>query len=119
VLFDLLLKSICKSEEEFEKIKQEINGYNRESKSHNAVAASIATLKADWGIGIESVALMYGLGFIPIRNEEYDFCIPKTKFKTPAVQEFIKTIKSDEFKDKLLQLEGFMISSDIGRKFLA
>ena len=29
VLFDLLLKSICKSEEEFEKIKQEINGYNR------------------------------------------------------------------------------------------
>ena len=117
VLFDLLLKSIGKNEEEFEKIKQEINGYNRESKSHNAVAASIATLKADWGIGIESVALMYGLGFISIRDEEYDFCIPKTKFKTPAVQEFIKTIKSDEFKDKLLQLGGFMISSDIGREF--
>ncbi len=42
---------------------------------------------------------------------------PKTKFKTPAVQEFIKIIKSDEFKDKLLQLGGFMISSDIGREF--
>ena len=60
---------------------------------------------------------MYGLGFISRRDEEYDFCIPKTKFKTPAVQEFIKTIKSDEFRDKLLQLGGFMITSDIGREF--
>ena len=60
---------------------------------------------------------MYGLGFISLRDEEYDFCIPRIKFKTPAVHEFIKTIRSDEFKDKLLQLGGFIISSDIGREF--
>src|SRR5262249_17083317 len=45
-------------------------GFHVEVKSHNAVAAAVAQSRADWGIGIETVARDAGLGFIPLREEE-------------------------------------------------
>src|SRR5277367_1192299 len=47
-------------------------GYANQPRSHNAVAAAVAQNRADWGIAIESVARMYGLGFLPIAPAHYD-----------------------------------------------
>ncbi len=52
----------------------EIPGYRVQTKSHNAVAAAISQGRADWGVAIDTVARQYGLGAIPIREEQYDFC---------------------------------------------
>ena len=41
-------------------------GYANQPRSHNAVAAAIAQARADWGVAIEPVARMYGLGFLPL-----------------------------------------------------
>jgi putative molybdopterin biosynthesis protein len=110
VLFDMNLKKMG----DVEKIAADIAGYEVEAKSHNAVAAAIATKKADWGIAIKSAAVMYNLEFIPIREENYDFCIPKSKLKKESIQEFLRIIRSKEFHGRLLSMKGFKIPEDIG-----
>ena len=41
-------------------------GYANQPRSHNAVAAAVAQARADWGVAIEPVARLYGLGFLPL-----------------------------------------------------
>jgi putative molybdopterin biosynthesis protein len=48
-------------------------GYWNQPRSHNAVAASIAQGRADWGVAIRPVAEAQGLGFLPLSDEFYDF----------------------------------------------
>jgi len=64
------------------------SGYALQTKSHNAVAAAIIQQRADWGIAIETAAQSYGLGFIPVQAEQYDFIIPHARLTQPAVQAF-------------------------------
>jgi len=63
-------------------------GYWSQPKSHNAVAAAVAQGRADWGVTIDSVARRYGLGFIPVQDEHYDFILPKARLKRPAARAF-------------------------------
>lgn len=50
-------------------------GYWNQPSSHNAVAASIAQGRADWGMAIRPVAEALGLGFLPVADELYDFAV--------------------------------------------
>ncbi|MDA0924266.1 MAG: molybdopterin biosynthesis protein, partial [Proteobacteria bacterium] len=50
-------------------------GYWNQPNSHNAVAASIAQGRADWGLAIKPVAEALGLGFLPVADEHYDFAV--------------------------------------------
>ena len=50
-------------------------GYGNQPRSHNAVAAAVAQGRADWGVAIKSVAAMYGLGFLQLSPENYDFLL--------------------------------------------
>jgi putative molybdopterin biosynthesis protein len=68
-------------------------GYANQPRSHNAVAAAVAQNRADWGIAIESVARMYGLGFLPIAPEHYDFLIADSRRERPAVQAFLAALR--------------------------
>src|SRR5439155_3875851 len=52
-------------------------GWLTEAKSHSAVAASVAQRRADWGVAIEPAAREEGLGFIRLRDEQFDFVVPK------------------------------------------
>ena len=54
-------------------------GYANQPKSHNAVAAAIAQGRADWGVAIEPVAKLYGLGFLPLSPEHYDFLLVESR----------------------------------------
>ena len=54
-------------------------GYANQPKSHNAVAAAIAQGRADWGVAIEPVAKLYGLGFLPVAPEHYDFLLVESR----------------------------------------
>lgn len=84
-----------------------INGYYREEFTHLAVAAAVESGDADAGLGVYSAAAMMGLDFIPVCNEEYDLAIPEEYMETEIVKEFIETIKSQEFKNKLDELGGY------------
>lgn len=70
-------------------------GYANQPKSHNAVAAAIAQGRADWGVAIEPVAKMYGLGFIPVAPEHYDFLVAESRKARPAVKAFLAVLRDD------------------------
>ncbi len=81
-------------------------GFYVEVKSHNAVAAAVAQSRADWGVGIETVAREAGLGFIPLRGEEFDFVIPRAREHRPPVQAFCQLLTESATKALLAQ-HGF------------
>ncbi|MCA3646643.1 MAG: molybdopterin biosynthesis protein [Methylobacterium sp.] len=79
-------------------------GYWNQPRSHNAVAASVAQGRADWGVAIQPVAEALGLGFIPVAEEHYDFAVGKDFSASGAGQEFLHALFASA--QKLSQL-GF------------
>ena len=83
-------------------------GYWSQPKSHNAVAAAVAQMRADWGVTIDSVARRYGLGFIPIQDEHYDFVVPRVRLQRPAVIRFSALLLDASLREALVAA-GFSI----------
>jgi putative molybdopterin biosynthesis protein len=79
-------------------------GYNVQTKSHNAVATAVVQQRADWGVAIDTVASTYGLGFLPIRDEHYDFIIPKSRLDHVPVLEFRKLLREPEVQEALAEM---------------
>ncbi|MDZ7842730.1 MAG: molybdopterin biosynthesis protein [Gammaproteobacteria bacterium] len=76
-------------------------GYAVQAKSHNAVATAVAQERADWGVAIDTVARDYGLGFIPLREEHYDFIVPANRRGRPAVRRFIELLNDADVRREL------------------
>ena len=64
-------------------------GYWNQPNSHNAVAAAVAQERGDWGLAIEPAAQAYGLGFLPLSEEHYDFALVDERRERPAVAAFL------------------------------
>ncbi|MGH6665996.1 MAG: molybdopterin biosynthesis protein [Pseudolabrys sp.] len=79
-------------------------GYANQPKSHNAVAASIAQGRADWGLAIEPVAKLYGLGFLPVSPEHYDFLVVESRMERPAVQAFLAALRNETVRQRIRAL---------------
>ena len=79
-------------------------GYSNQPRSHNAVAAAVAQGRADWGIAISSVAQLYGLGFLPIAPEDYDFLLVDSRRDRPAVQAFLAALRDAATREKIRAL---------------
>jgi putative molybdopterin biosynthesis protein len=79
-------------------------GYANQPKSHNAVAAAIAQGRADWGIAIEPVARLYGLGFLPVAPEHYDFLVVENRRERPAVQAFLAVLRDQTTRERIRAL---------------
>jgi len=83
-------------------------GYGVQTKSHNAVAVAVAQQRADWGLAIDTVARQYGLGFIPVQEERYDFVVPRARRERAPVQAFIALLQSAAAREALSRL-GFRV----------
>ena len=79
-------------------------GYANQPKSHNAVAAAIAQGRADWGLAIEPVAKLYGLGFLPVSPEHYDFLVVDKRRERPAVQAFLAALRDEKTRARVRAL---------------
>jgi putative molybdopterin biosynthesis protein len=79
-------------------------GYANQPKSHNAVAAAIAQGRADWGLAIQPVAKLYGLGFIPVAPEHYDFLIVDARRARPGVQAFLAALRDETTRARIRDL---------------
>jgi putative molybdopterin biosynthesis protein len=79
-------------------------GYANQPRSHNAVAAAIAQRRADWGVAIEPVAHMYGLSFLPIAPEHYDFLLVEARRERPAVQAFLQALRDNATRTRIRAL---------------
>ena len=90
-----------------------IDGYDFELSTHMLVASSVKDSRFDCGMGIESVANLNNLDIVEIGKENYDFLVLKEIIDTPIFNEFIKVLKSEDFKSELNKLGGYIIK-DIG-----
>jgi putative molybdopterin biosynthesis protein len=79
-------------------------GYANQPKSHNAVATAIAQGRADWGLAIEPVAKLYGLGFLPVSPEHYDFLIVDNRRERKGVQVFLAALHDDRVRARISAL---------------
>jgi putative molybdopterin biosynthesis protein len=79
-------------------------GYSNQPRSHNAVAAAVAQSRADWGVAIEPVARLYGLGFLPLAPEEYDFLLVEKRRGRPAVQAFLAELRDEVTRARIRAL---------------
>jgi putative molybdopterin biosynthesis protein len=86
-----------------------VYGYEREEMTHTSVAAQIANGSADAGMGIYSAAKLYDLDFIPICIEEYDLIVSDYAWQTPMVQQLMEILKSDAFRQKMMELGGYTV----------
>lgn len=81
-------------------------GYASQTKSHNAVAVAVAGGRADWGVAIETVARDYGLRFLPLQPEQFDFAVPRARLERDPVQRFIALLTRASTRDAL-RAKGF------------
>ena len=81
-------------------------GYAAQTKSHNAVAVAVAGGRADWGVAIQTVAAEYGLRFLPLQAERFDFAVPQSRLQRPAVQRFIALLAEPGTR-AMLRAKGF------------
>ena len=56
------------------------------------------------GIAIESVARLYGLAFLRIAPEDYDFLLVESRRDRPAVQAFLAALRDDSVRQKIRAL---------------
>jgi putative molybdopterin biosynthesis protein len=100
ILLDIMLKEADISSED-------IYGYHREEYTHLAVAAAVASGTADAGLGIKAAAVASGLSFVPLVEERYDLCIPRTSMTETGVQKLLGIVRSDDFRQAAEPLGGY------------
>lgn len=90
--------------------KSKINGYTREEYTHLAVAAAVASQRADCGLGIAAAAAALGLDFIPLFEERYDLVIPTEYISGQLLEPLLNTLTEREFRKVVEELPGYDIS---------
>jgi len=117
VLLDSYLKKLAATRgEDFDEMIKKIDGYHVEAKTHSAVASAIKMGRADAGLAIRFFAERYGLGFIPLREEHFDFLISRDSLSKPAVQAFINVLRSERFHEELARrFPGLRATRDTGK----
>lgn len=83
-----------------------IRGFDRIEYTHAAVAAFIASGMADAGIGVETAARQFHLGFVPLMSERYFLVMRRDALDSPMIGRLLSVMRSREFKAHLVQLQG-------------
>jgi putative molybdopterin biosynthesis protein len=84
-----------------------IKGYQQEEYTHLAVAAAIASRRADCGLGIAAAAQALGLDFIPLYQERYDLVIPQRYYYDILLEPLISILNDPDFKKTVSSLPGY------------
>ena len=88
----------------------EIAGYTQEEYTHLAVAAAIASGRADCGLGIAAAAQALELDFIPLFQERYDLVIPIEHAESDLLAPLFDVLADSDFRNAVAQLPGYDVS---------
>ena len=116
VLLDLILREIARERHvDFEELVKNIDGYDYEVKTHTDVAKAIKSGVADAGISLTYIATKYGLKFIPLRHENYDFVIRIKSLEKPALKAFLDYFRRKETREFINSKRGYKAMKDMGK----
>jgi len=89
---------------------KKIKGYNNSVYTHLEVGLAILSGEANVGLATVAIAKLLGLNFIPLVQESFDMVLAQETFFNKGVQDFIKTLNSTEFKNKIKSLGNYDFS---------
>ncbi|KAG0188456.1 hypothetical protein DFQ28_004796 [Apophysomyces sp. BC1034] len=84
-----------------------INGYASTELTHSAIAAFVASGKADVGFGVRPAAAYFGLDFVPIVDEDYYFVCDRAALNVAPLSVIVDELRSDAFRDTVARLDGY------------
>jgi putative molybdopterin biosynthesis protein len=87
----------------------QIRGYNQEDYTHLAVAAAVASGRADCGMGIAAAASALDLVFLPLFQERYDLVIPTVHYHSPLLAPLLDVLRDRQFQAAVAALPGYDI----------
>lgn len=91
-----------------------IQGYRQEEFTHLAVAAAIASGRADCGLGVAAAAQALDLDFVPLFDERYDLAIPLEFAKDELLAPLFDLMSDDTLRGAVAALPGYD-TSDMGK----
>ncbi|MGZ4482255.1 MAG: molybdopterin biosynthesis protein [Gaiellales bacterium] len=83
---------------------ERVAGYRREEYTHLAVAAAVASGRADCGLGILAAARAFHLDFVPVAWEPYDLVIPA---RVPVLDPLFELLFDAGFRRAVEELGGY------------
>jgi putative molybdopterin biosynthesis protein len=92
-----------------------VEGYAREEPTHLAVAAAIASGRADAGMGIMAAAQAFRLDFVPLTTEPYDLVVAPGAMESSQLAPLWSLLQSDRFKASVEELGGYS-AKEMGRR---
>ncbi|MDL1909608.1 molybdopterin biosynthesis protein [Chloroflexi bacterium CFX6] len=87
-----------------------IEGYQQEEYTHLGVAASVASGRADCGLGIAAAAQALDLDFIPLFQERYDLVIPGQFADDDLLAPLFGLLADPAFRTAVSHLTGYDVS---------
>jgi len=87
-----------------------IRGYEQEEYTHLAVAAAIASGRADCGMGIAAAAQALDLAFVPLFQERYDLVIPQVYADGNLLAPLLDILQDGDFKRVVSELPGYDVA---------
>ncbi len=85
-----------------------VRGYGDVVGSHLDVGRRVAESAADVGVGVEAIARLLGLAFIPLQTERYDLVIPSAFLTShPGVARLLEALVSREVRAEIEALGGY------------
>ena len=87
-----------------------VAGYDQEEYTHLAVAAAVASGRADAGLGIAAAARALNLGFIPLFAERYDLVLPVDVLETGLLDPLLALLQNGAFRQAVMALPGYDIT---------
>jgi molybdate-binding protein/DNA-binding XRE family transcriptional regulator len=86
---------------------KDIRGYDRVAFGHLSAAHAVLAGEADCCIATRSAAQTFGLDFVPLRSEQYDFVLHRETLRLPAVEALVDALQRASLRRKLETLAGY------------
>jgi putative molybdopterin biosynthesis protein len=88
----------------------QVTGYAQEEYTHLAVAAAVASGRADCGLAVAASARALDLDFIPLFTERYDLVIPCKFFEGDLLAPIFEVMHDAAFRKAVAEMPGYDIS---------
>ena len=85
----------------------DLQGYQREVRTHTTVAEAVRRGKADAGLGLQAAAHQFDLDFIPLFEERFDLAIAGEASDNRRLRPLLDDLQSAEFRRLVESLGGY------------
>jgi molybdate-binding protein len=84
-----------------------VSGYHRVTYGHLSAAHAVLSGEADCCIATRSAAQTFGLDFVPLRSEQYDFVLHRETLHMAAAEALFDALHRSTLRRKLETLAGY------------